>query len=615
MSARWERAANLLSELRWALDQLQQRIGRALGERLSESEAKRLLSAVEKALGQLREDELGKLERALMELQPLAVESRLGRMAAQLADLYFHASSSEEFLERAADQLLAETRSERILLVLYPGGLRIGGEVGVDPARVLLVCARNFRSEDLSSEEHTFSRTLLWRALSSGEVLLVRDALSEPAYSQETSVVRRGVRSVLVAPFAIGGVSFGAIYVENNSAAAVYSEADRDFLAGVARLIAVYLEAADRLHVALALREQSPPETAGEILEGLVGTSSAWRKVVQTVLHVAPSSATVMIEGESGTGKELLARALHALSPRAQGPFVVVNCAALPETLAESELFGHERGAFTGAVDRRLGRVELAHRGTIFLDEIGELPLVVQAKLLRFLQFHEFERLGGGKPIHVDVRVIAATSRQLAQMVAEGKFLEALYYRLNVIPLHVPPLRERPEDIPLLALHFLKKYAPAAGRPTLRFHPETLLALQEYPFPGNVRELENLVQRLVLLAPSEEIRVEDLPEPFLHRHRALDVEKNPFRAFLRTTPVDREDLERRRRAILKIAHAYIDELEDALIRHALERAGGNIAKAARLSGVHRSVFYRKGHRSSNALASGPDAERSPSESA
>ncbi|MCS6817107.1 MAG: sigma-54-dependent Fis family transcriptional regulator [Blastocatellia bacterium] len=606
MGAWWERAANLLGELRWALDELQQRIGRALGERLSESEAKRLLGAMGKTLGQIRGDALEKLDRTLTELQSFVLESRLGQVAARLADLYFYSSSSQEFLERAADLLLAETRSERLLLVLYPGGLRVGGEVGVDSTRVLLACARNFQSGDLSAEEHTFSRTLLWRALSSGETLLVRDALSEPAYSQETSVIQRGVRSVLVAPFAIGGISFGAIYVENNSTAAAYSESDREFLARAARLIAVYLEAADRLHTALALRKESAPEVASEIVEGLVGTHAAWRKVVQTVLQVAPSSATVLIEGESGTGKELLARAIHALSPRAGGPFIVVNCAALPETLAESELFGHERGAFTGAVERRLGRFERAHRGTIFLDEIGELPLSVQAKLLRFLQFHEFERLGGGKSIRVDVRVIAATSRQLAQMVSEGKFLEALYYRLNVIPLRVPPLRERPEDIPLLALHFLKKYAPAAGRPTLRFHPETLLALQEYPFPGNVRELENLVQHLVLLAPSEEIRVEDLPEAFLNRRRALEVEKNPFRAFLRTAPVDREDLERRRRAILKIAQAYIDELEDALIQRALERARGNIAEAARLSGLHRSIFYRKGRRSSGTPASDPE---------
>jgi len=615
MGTELERAAGLLRELRWALERLEQYAGRALEERLSASEAQHLLTTIARALGQIRGDELEKLDRVFVELPSLVLQSRLGRLAGQLADLYFHSASSEEFLEKTADLLLAETQSERVLLVLYPGGLRIGSEVGADPERVLLACARNFRSGDLMSEEYTFSRTLLWRALTSGETLLVRDALSDPTYSQETSVVRRGVRSVLVAPFAIGGVSFGAIYLENNSVAAMYTEADREFLTHVVRLIAVYLEAADRLQMAFAARDVLSREPPDEILHDLVGINAEWRRVVQTIVQVAPSSATILLEGESGTGKEMLARALHALSPRASGPFIVVNCATLPEMLAESELFGHERGAFTGAVERRLGRVELAHRGTIFLDEVGELPLSVQAKLLRFLQFHEFERLGGGKPIRVDVRVVAATSRMLQQMVAEGKFLEALYYRLNVIPLRIPPLRKRSEDIPLLALHFLKKYAPAAGRPTLRFHPEALAVLQEYVFPGNVRELENLVQRLVWLAPTDEIRIQDLPEPFLTSPRTLDVEKNPFRTFLRTPPVDREDLERRRHAILKIARMYIGQLEDALIRHALERAGGNVAEAARLSGLHRSTFYRKKERRSPRAAPSADSERASPESA
>jgi Nif-specific regulatory protein len=615
MGAEVERATGLLRELRWALERLEHDAGRASEEHLSESEARHLLTTLAKALRRIRGDELEKLDRVVAELQPLTVQSRLGRLAGQLADLYFRSASSEEFLERTADLLLAETQSERVLLVLYPGGLRIGSEVGADPERVLLACARNFRSGDLMSEEHTFSRTLLWRALTSGETLLVRDALSDPVYSQETSVVRRGVRSALVAPFAIGGVSFGAIYVENNSVVAMYTEADREFLTHAARLIAVYLEAADRLQTAFAARDVLSREPPDEILQDLVGINAEWRRVVQTIVHVAPSSATVLLEGESGTGKEMLARVLHALSPRAHSPFIVVNCAALPETLAESELFGHERGAFTGAVERRLGRVELAHRGTIFLDEVGELPLSVQAKLLRFLQFHEFERLGGGKPIRVDVRVVAATSRRLQQMVAEGKFLEALYYRLNVIPLRIPPLRKRPEDIPLLALHFLKKYAPAAGRPALRFHPEALAALQEYAFPGNVRELENLVQRLVWLAPTDEIRVQDLPEPFLAPPRPLDVEKNPFRAFLRTPPVNREDLEQRRRAILKIARMYIGQLEDALIRHALERAGGNVAEAARLSGLHRSIFYRRKEHRSFGVPPSSDSEPTSPESA
>ncbi len=609
MSTWGERATNLLREARWALEQLERRISSALGGRLSEAEAKNVLSAVGRIIQRVRADELQKLDQALVELHAHVRESRLGRIARQLAELYVGSSSTEDFLERTADLLLAETRSERILVVLCPGGVRVGTSA-VSAERVLLACARNFRSADLSAEEYGFSRTLLGRALSCGETLLVRDALSDPSYSQETSVVQRGIRSALVAPFTIEGVSFGALYLENDSVAAMYSEEDREFLAGVARVLAAYLEAADRVRVALAAREAFSRAPLGEGLRDLVGISAGWQRVVQIALQVAPSDATILIEGESGTGKEVLARAIHAASPRASRPFVVVNCAALPETLVESELFGYERGAFTGAVERRLGRFELAHQGTIFLDEVGELPLPVQAKLLRFLQFHEFERLGGGKPIRVDVRVIAATSRVLSQMVAQGQFSEALYYRLSVIPIRLPPLRERPEDIPLLALHFLKKYASAAGRLTLRFHPEALLALQDYAFPGNVRELENLVQRLVLLAPTDEIRLYDLPEAIVGRRmRALDVEKNPFRAFIRTPPVDKEDLERRRRAILRIARTYIAELEEELIERALEKARGNIAEAARLSGLHRSAFYRKKRRLPSSSASGSDPER------
>jgi formate hydrogenlyase transcriptional activator len=232
----------------------------------------------------------------------------------------------------------------------------------------------------------------------------------------------------------------------------------------------------------------------------IIGQSSALRDVLNTVLHVAPTDTTVLIQGESGTGKELLARAIHRLSARSQGPLVKVNCGAMPVTLVESELFGHERGAFTGATQRRVGRFELAHRGTLFLDEVGELPLEAQAKLLRVLQEREFTRVGGSQTVSVDVRVIAATNRDLRALVAAGAFRLDLFYRLEVIPIYAPPLRERKEDIPLLAAACIRRLSQRLKRDIRGITREGLDALMSYDWPGNVRELENVIERAAILA-------------------------------------------------------------------------------------------------------------------
>ncbi len=245
-------------------------------------------------------------------------------------------------------------------------------------------------------------------------------------------------------------------------------------------------------------------------LSGLVGSSPAMQRVYETVLQVAPSRASVIISGESGTGKELIAAAIHEHSPRAGRPFIKLHCAALAETLLESELFGHERGSFTGAVGRREGRFHQADGGTLFLDEISEISPGIQVKLLRFLQEREFERVGGNETIKVDVRIVAATNRDLFALVREGKFREDLYYRLNVVSIEMPPLRARPGDIPLLATHFLRKYAPDNGKEIEGFSDEALSALVHYAWPGNVRELENAVERAVVICRGREIRIQDL---------------------------------------------------------------------------------------------------------
>ena len=300
---------------------------------------------------------------------------------------------------------------------------------------------------------------------------------------------------------------------------------------------------------------------AEERLGGLLGRSSAMREVFQTIRRISLSQVTVLIRGESGTGKELVARAIHDLGPRKQGPFVAVNCAGIPDGLIESELFGHERGAFTDAAQRRIGRFEAASGGTLFLDEIGELAAPVQAKLLRALQERRIERLGGTGPIPVDVRVLAATHRDLEQDVEQGRFRADLFYRIHVVPVQLPALRQRREDIPLLAAHFLEQARATAGQGPTRIAPEALAALEHYGWPGNVRELGNAIEHAVALAESDVLGVDDLPN-----------------ALVRTTRIDGLH-EAVRSGELGFEQATAD-FERELLLEALENAGWNQTRAA-----------------------------------
>ena len=300
---------------------------------------------------------------------------------------------------------------------------------------------------------------------------------------------------------------------------------------------------------------------AQEQLGGLIGRSAAMQEVFQTIRRISVSQVTVLIQGESGTGKELVARAIHDLGPRSRGPFVAVNCAGIPDGLIESELFGHERGAFTDAVERRIGRFEAASGGTLFLDEIGELAASVQAKLLRALQERNVERVGGAGSIPVDVRVLAATNRDLERDVAQGRFRADLFYRIHVVPIELPALRQRREDIPLLAAHFLKRAHAEAGRGPTRIAPAALAALERYGWPGNVRELGNAIDHAVALAESNVLGVDDLP-----------------RALVRATRIDGLH-EAVRAGELAFEQATAD-FERELLLEALENAGWNQTRAA-----------------------------------
>jgi DNA-binding NtrC family response regulator len=312
-------------------------------------------------------------------------------------------------------------------------------------------------------------------------------------------------------------------------------------------------------------------------IENIVGTSSRMQELFQLIQTVADSDSTVLILGESGTGKELVARAIHYAGPRSNHPLIPVNCGAIPEDLLESELFGHVKGAFTGAVMNRIGRFQLADEGTIFLDEIGDMSPKLQVKLLRILQEHEFEPVGATQTIKVNVRVIAATNKNLEQAVAEKRFREDLYYRLNVIPLSIPPLRERREDIPVLIQHFVEKFNKLKHRKITGFSPEAVKLLQEHPWPGNVRELENLVERMAILKSTGKVTVRDLPEKFRWPH--ADTGAMPAEHFFPEQGID--------------FNSTIDEFEKKLILHALYQARGVKSRAAELLGLKRTTLVEK----------------------
>ena len=311
------------------------------------------------------------------------------------------------------------------------------------------------------------------------------------------------------------------------------------------------------------LRERVYPQSE------ITGSSSAIEQLREQIRIIAPTSSWVLIRGENGTGKEVVARAIYRQSKRCNEPFVEVNCAAIPEELIESELFGHERGAFTGASQMRRGRFDLAHGGTLFLDEIGDMSLSTQAKILRILQERKFQRVGGSKTIQVDVRVIAATNKDLEAEIRAGRFREDLYHRINVIPVEVPPLRERPEDIPLLVEDFVQEFHIGQGHPRKAFHPQVILALQAYAWPGNVRELKNMVERLLILSRSSTVLPEDLMPPIqpAEATRAISETQN-----------------------LREAK---DAFEREFIEQRLRECGGNVSRTAELIGLERSHLHKK----------------------
>jgi len=409
------------------------------------------------------------------------------------------------------------------------------------------------------------SQTILNRVLEENLAVLSNDVQSDDAYREADSLLERKVHSVLAVPLEVQGKMLGVLYLDASSPGARFDSDLLEFVATLGNITALAIENAR--HVERLGGENRRLYEELNIHHSMIGESKAMHEVYDFVSRVAGRDSTVLISGESGTGKELVARAVHSNSGRTDKPFVAINCAAITETLLESELFGHERGAFTGAVTQKKGKLEVAEGGTVFLDEIGELAVPMQAKLLRVLQEREFERVGGTRPIKLDVRLIAATNRDLKEASRTGAFRPDLYYRLNVVSLHMPALRERREDIPLLAAFFAAQYGEKVKRRVAGIAPEARACLQRYDWPGNVRELENAIERAVVLGSTELILVDDLPDSILEETAASG---EPVSAL----------------------HDGIRDAKKVLIERAIEQANGNYTDAAKILGVHPNHLFR-----------------------
>src|SRR5215469_15502110 len=408
------------------------------------------------------------------------------------------------------------------------------------------------------------SRTIVQRVLRERAGLMVNDVQADISVSRVDTLAQAKVRSLLCVPIFEMGLATGIIYLDRRDRGPIFDSQHLQFMTGVANLAGLALE--NVRHWERLQEENQRLRTEINLNHDMVGTSPRIREILAVIQRVAPTTSTVLIQGESGTGKELVARAIHGNSPRAECPFVAINCAALTESLLESELFGHEKGAFTGALGQKKGKIEAAEGGTLFLDEISELALGLQAKLLRVLQEREFERVGGTRPIKVDVRVIAATNKSLAEASQAGSFRSDLFYRLNVVSITTPALRDRREDIPALAESFLRKFSKKCNVRKKGICAEAQSLLSRYDWPGNVRELENAIERAVVLGLADEVMPEDLPD-------SIAETASPATSGTKY-------------------YGCLKENKKQLVLQALEQANGYYVDAAKILGLHPNSLLR-----------------------
>jgi len=462
----------------------------------------------------------------------------------------------------AIDKVIECTKAQRgMLLIFGPDG------------EFEFECARNINKTDIRRPDSEISRTIINTVIETGQTRVSGNALKDPHFDASASVRELQLISIACAPLQVEEEVFGVIYIDSRVITALFDDDTRMLLEELSTLISLPIK--NSLVLKSSLEKQQKLFSRLEELKGydkMIGSSPAMQKLLGMIDKVADSNATVLIAGESGTGKELLARQLHQKSSRRNQELVVLDCSSIAENLMESELFGHEKGAFTGADRSKPGWFEVADKGTIFLDEIGELSAAAQKKLLRLIQFGDFTPLGSKRTKKVDVRIITATNRNLAEMVKAGSFREDLYFRIKVIEMRVPPLRERREDILDLAHYFADKLAAENKKRITGFSDGALQILQQYDFPGNIRELRNVIHYAVLLSKSDQITADDLPiERPAGSHPCLPQERN----------------------FMAAKQMVIESFEEKFVIERLKESKGNIAQAARNAGMYKSNFIDK----------------------
>jgi Nif-specific regulatory protein len=467
-------------------------------------------------------------------------------------------------LSIAMDRVIEASKAERGMIILFD-------EDGGD----LFQTARSLNQENINQPEFEVSRTVIQKVRSGGRPICLENAFDDPSIKMSESIHRLNLLSVICLPLIFKDRVFGVIYLDNRTVRGIFHEQTCAFVKEFSEFISLALYRSLEFNKIQGHLQTIEGELRGKYrFESIVGSHPKILEMLKLVTRIADTDAAVLIQGESGTGKELIARAIHFNSSRRDKPFIPVNCAALPENLLESELFGHVRGAFTGAVKDKMGWFESADGGTLFLDEIGDMASSLQVKLLRVLQTGDFSRIGSTEIRHCDVRIVAAASRNLQRQMAEGRFREELYYRLNVVDIYIPPLRERKCDIPLLVRHFLDQYGKRYNRTSLRLTREVERILIAYDFPGNIRELENIIQRAVVVSEGNVIETGHLPQTVTMKGDQSSGNEKPA-------------------AFKEAKQLAVDAFEKEYIGKCLRNAQGNITLAAKCAGMDVKNFYTK----------------------